>query len=301
VNEGDVLAAIGAAFGRKPEAKTQDSSGWRTGPPGVATEAEFTASFGASLPVMHSHAQWQESLRRRAVIEETDRQIAEERRLLRLASDHGWDWVRSNTSGEVAKVAESVRSRLPGSTGSELRESAGAALLDAGLRVRLQETTAVRPRALAGRKIEVTIITPGAGASGWYPSETLEAAARDKVFPKGLPIFLDHPTASEQRDRPERSVRDLAGRLTTDARWTGTALVAEAEVLPTQAELVAALEGVAGMSIRAQGDVEMADVGGQRVRKITRLMAAESVDFVTKAGRGGTFRVLESERPRWDS
>lgn len=302
MNEGDVLTAIGAAFGRKPEAKTQDSRGWRTGAPGVATEAEFTARFGASLPLMHTHEQWQEAQRRRAAVEETDRQIAEEQRLLRLASDHGWDWVRANTTGEVAKVAESVRSRLPGSTGSELRESAGAALLDAGLRVRLQETTAVRPKALTGRKIEVTIISPGMGSSGLYTSDVLEAAARDKVFPKGLQLFLDHPTSREAQDRPERSVRDLAGVLATDARWTGSALVAEAEVLPTHSELVAALEGVAGMSIRAQGDVEMATVGGQRVRKITRLMApADSVDFVTRAGRGGTFRVLESERPRWDS
>ncbi|TQN44398.1 hypothetical protein FHU33_3900 [Blastococcus colisei] len=296
--------AVAYAFGRTTgQTKSQESSsgGWRTGPPGVMTESEFTARFGASLPLMHTHVQWQEAQRRRAAVEETDRQIAEEQRLLRLAADHGWDWVRSNTTGEVAKVAESVRSRLPGSTGAELRESAGSALLDAGLRVRLQETTTVRPKPLTGRKIEVTIISPGMGSSGLYTADVLEAAARDKVFPRGLALFLDHPTSQEQRDRPERSVRDLAGRLTTDARWTGAALVAEAEVLPTHAALIAALEGIAGMSIRAQGDVEMADVDGHRVRKITRLMAAESVDFVTRAGRGGSFRVLESERPRWGS
>jgi hypothetical protein len=272
---------------------------WRTGRPGVMTEAESAARFGGWLPVTHSHAQWQEHQRRRAVAEETERQIAEEQRVLRLAADHGWDWVRGNTSGELARVAESVRSRLGGS-GTRLQESLATALVDAGLRVRLQETTAVRPKALTGRRIEVTIINPGMGSSGLYTADVLEQAARDKVFPKGLALYFDHPTERELRERPERSVRDLAGRLAGDARWTGSALVAEADIVPAHAELVAGLEGVAGVSIRAQGEIEMADVNGQRVRKVTRLAApAESVDFVTQAGRGGTFRVLESERPRW--
>jgi hypothetical protein len=296
-----IEAAIASAFGRKPAAETgTESSGWRTGPPGALTEAETLARVGSWLPATHSHAQWQESQQRQARRDEVDRQIAQEQLVLRLASAHGWDWLRANSSGELAAVAESVKTRLGGS-GTQLQESLAGALVDAGLRVRLQESTSVAARTLAGRRLEVTIITPGQGASGWYPAETLKAAAHDKVFPKGLPIFLDHPTVGEQRDRPERSVRDLAGRLTTDARWTGAALVAEAEVLPTHAELVTALEGIAGMSIRAQGEAEVGDVGGQRVRKITRLMApADSVDFVTRAGRGGTFRVLESERPRWD-
>lgn len=291
--------AIASAFGRKPKVEDSEAGGWRTGPPGALTEAETLARIGGWLPASHSHAQWQESQRRQARRDEVDRQIAVEHKVLRLASAHGWDWLRANSSGELATVAESVKTRLGGS-GTKLQESLAGALVDAGLRVRLHESTAVAARTLSGRRIEVTIITPGQGSSGWYPSETLEASARDKVFPKGLPIFLDHPSASEQRDRPERSVRDLAGRLTTDARWTGSALVAEAEVLPTHAELVTALEGIAGMSIRAQGEAEVGDVGGQPVRKITRLMApADSVDFVTRAGRGGTFRVLESERPRW--
>lgn len=299
MSESDVLAAIGAAFGRKPEATSPEAGGWRTGPPGALTEAEFTARFGTSLPSMHTHAQWQEAQRRSARAAEVDRQIAEEQKVLRFAANHGWDWVRANTSGELATVAESVKQRLGGS-GTQLQESLATAMVASGLRVQLQETTAVRPKALSGRRIEVTIITPGAGSSGVYTADVLEQAVRDKVFPKGLALYFDHPTAQELRERPERSVRDLAGRLATDARWTGSAVVAEADIVPAHAELVAGLEGVAGMSIRAQGEIEMADVNGQRVRKVTRLAApAESVDFVTQAGRGGTFRVLESERPRW--
>lgn len=175
---------------------------------------------------------------------------------------------------------------------SKLRESA----VGTTGRVTVQESTAGAATLVGGRRIRVTLIDPGMGASGYYPAETLQAAARDKVFAEGLPIYLDHPTQFETRDRPERSVRDLAGLLVEDAKWTGAALVAEARIVPAHAELVASLEGIAGMSIRAQGEVEPADVGGQRVRKVTRLLAAESVDIVTKAGRGGRFEVLEGAR-----
>ena len=178
-----------------------------------------------------------------------------------------------------------------------LSESAGT--LTAG-RVQLQEATAVKPTATTGRRIRVTIVTPGMGASGWYGADVLATAARERVFAAGCQMMVDHATASEQRERPEGSVRDLAGVLTTDARWDGSALVAEAELLPGHADLLAPMAGVIGVSLRASGDVEMGEVDGQYVRKITRLIPpATSVDFVTRAGRGGTFRVLESERPRW--
>lgn len=179
---------------------------------------------------------------------------------------------------------------------SRLREST----VGAAGRVTLQESTAGSATLVGGRRIRVTLIDPGHGSSGYYPAETLQAAARDKVFAEGLPIYLDHPTQIEARDRPERSVRDLAGLLVEDAKWNGSALVAEARIVPAHAELVASLEGIAGMSIRAEGEIEPADVDGRRVRKITKLVAAESVDIVTKAGRGGRFEVLEGDR-RWAS
>lgn len=286
-----------SAFGVQPAAVEHEPS-WRTGPPGRLTEAE---SRGCGwLPPMHTHEQYREHQRKRAQAEETRRQIAAEQKTLRLASEHGWDWLRANTSGRDRELVESVRQRLGSGSASQLQEAAGAALLDAGVRTRVTESTNVRPTAVAGRRIRVTLITPGMGSSGWYDAAVLEQAAKDKVFPRGLHLFLDHPTSTESRERPERSVRDLAAVLTEDARWTGSALVAEADVLPAHAELVTSLEGVAGMSIRAMGDVEPAQMDGRQVRKITRLAApAESVDFVTKAGRGGTYEVLESGRPSW--
>src|SRR5688572_506251 len=73
----------------------------------------------------------------------------------------------------------------------------------------------------------IQLITPGWGSNGYYGAEVLEAAAGPDVFPSGTHIFRDHPGLIEDRDRPERSIADLAAVLTEDARWDGAALVAE--------------------------------------------------------------------------
>lgn len=144
---------------------------------------------------------------------------------------------------------------------------------------------------------EIQIITPGQGSSGYYPAETLEAAAKDRVFAKGTHIYLDHPTATENRDRPERSVRDLAGALTEDARWDGNALVASARIYSSYRPLVTEAAEDLGMSIRAMADTSEATVGGTKVLQVDRITEAWSVDVVTRAGRGGkVLGLLESAR-----
>lgn len=162
-----------------------------------------------------------------------------------------------------------------------------------------EATTSVVPQAVEGKhnRLLVGLITPGQGSSGFYPQATLEAAAKDKVFAAGTHMFLDHPTESESYERPERSVRDLAAVLTEDARWDNDAqaLVAEAEVFGPYAEAIVAMKDHIGVSIRAQGEVSE----GAKGKTIERLVAAESADFVTRAGRGGSIMaVLESARPR---
>lgn len=289
-------AASARAFGRQV-AEAAGPPAWRTGPVGELTSDEY--DLGSGLAFGRFTGAQEAQVRRQVAA--TDQQLAVERQLLREASANGWDALRTRYSGEDAVVVESVRNRLGGGSSAQLRESAGAALLSAGMRVNVREATAVVPTKLVGRKIRVTLITPGQGTSGWYPAETLQQAATDRVFGKGLHLYLDHPSATEAMDRPERSVRDLAGVLTSDATWNGSALVAEAEVFPQFADLVSSLAGVIGMSIRAQGDVEPTTVGGQPVRKITRLVNADSCDFVTRAGRGGSYEVLESRRTRWGS
>lgn len=54
----------------------------------------------------------------------------------------------------------------------------------------------------------VTIIKAGKYEGKYYPSSTLQKASH--LF-ENLQAFVDRPTPREKRERPERSIRDLAG------------------------------------------------------------------------------------------
>lgn len=139
--------------------------------------------------------------------------------------------------------------------------------------------------------VPIKIIAPGRGSSGFYPAEVLERDGPN-VFRKGLHSFWDHPTSAEEADRPERSLRDLAGTLASDARWeaagpAGPGLYADVEVFGPYRDAVAELAPHIGMSIVASGRASMGEVEGTNMPVISELIAAKSVDFVTAAGAGG--------------
>lgn len=160
--------------------------------------------------------------------------------------------------------------------------------------IRESAFNALTPRE-PGRML-VQIITPGVGSSGVYSEATLREAAANRVFAAGTQMFADHPSQTEAMDRPERSIKDLAGVLTSDAYWDGTALVAEAKTFDPWKSIIAEMHDAIGVSIRASGTVNEHDAEGRPV--IASLDEALSVDFVTKAGRGGAIRELyESARP----
>lgn len=149
-------------------------------------------------------------------------------------------------------------------------------------------------------QLDVCLITPGWGSSGYYSVEVLEAAATAGVFHAGTQMFLDHPTETERTDRPERSLKDLAAVLTEDATWDGQQLTARVQAFPTYRPLLTdhTFTESIGVSIRANGSYVTGEAEGRRGPIITELTEAKSVDFVTQAGRGGRIlEVLESSRP----
>ena len=152
--------------------------------------------------------------------------------------------------------------------------------------------------------VPLVIASPGWGSSGWYGAKVLENAATAKVFGKDLHLYMDHPSESEQHDRPERSVRDLVAVLAEDARWDSTrGLMAEAKIFKPYRDLFRDEDFVKaiGVSLRAYADTTVGEAEGRKGTIITELLAAESVDFVTKAGRGGmVLSALESARTRVD-
>lgn len=142
----------------------------------------------------------------------------------------------------------------------------------------------------------VLLISEGKGSSGFYPRETLQEAARNKIIPAGTFSFIDHPTESDRYERPERSVKDLAAVTTTDAQWSDehNGLVAEMRVFGPYQPLINEVAKHIGLSILGDGDIEMRE--GQKT--VTHLAHVNSVDWVTRAGRGGKVleRLLESAR-----
>lgn len=163
----------------------------------------------------------------------------------------------------------------------KLRESLNGALVDSPSESR------------SGKRWRVKVIEAGKGSSAIYPENVLRDYA--SVFEAGTQMYLDHPGKSEESDRPERSVRDLVGRLVSEAEYKDGALYAEAEFLPWAAPAIEALSDMVGLSIRAYGTVTESDDGPV----LTSFSGVESVDVVTKAGAGGQFvELLESARAK---
>lgn len=151
--------------------------------------------------------------------------------------------------------------------------------------------------------VPIKIIAPGWGSSGYYPAEVLE---RDGpvAFPAGTKMFWDHPLPSEEADRPERSLRDLAAELVSDARWepagpAGPGLYADAKVFGAYRDALEELAPHIGVSIRALGRGRDGEAEGRRGKVIEALVAGRSVDFVTVPGAGGRVcQLFESARAR---
>lgn len=139
----------------------------------------------------------------------------------------------------------------------------------------------------------IRIISPGQGSCGVYEADNLAASVG--LFKAGTHMFMDHPSESENWDRPERSVKDLAGKLVTDA-FVGEdgALYAECEVYPSVAGIIRERMDDIGVSINAWTDEPVNEADGI----VPVLSGVSSVDFVTKAGAGGAvLELLECERP----
>lgn len=146
---------------------------------------------------------------------------------------------------------------------------------------------------------EIKLIAPGKGSSAFYPAEVLK---RDgpKVFKEGTHVYLNHATASEEAERPEGDVRNLAGVLTKPAYWSeshakGPGLYSRMKVFADHAQTVEEKAPHVGMSIRASG-VREAGKTQDGLPVLKELTHAESVDVVTRAGAGGMI-LTEAARP----
>lgn len=140
--------------------------------------------------------------------------------------------------------------------------------------------------------VPVKIIDPGWGSSGYYSREVLQQAVNNRVYAAGLQMYWNHPSRSEEKERPERDLRDLAAVLTEDARWDeqgakGPGIYSRAKIFAAYRDAVAEMGQYIGLSHYVWGESKPGEVDGQKGDIITRIVAARSVDFVTVPGRGG--------------
>lgn len=146
-----------------------------------------------------------------------------------------------------------------------------------------------------GRRRKIQLIKAGWSKNGrYYPASVLAEAARNKVFPAGTPMYADHPTLTEKVERPERSIRDLAARLDSDARYENGALVSEATSFGTWNQILNGPGGLAEnveVSVRCFGELAEGQAEGREGLIVERITEGRSVDFVTEGAAGG--KVLE--------
>nr|DAX28434.1 MAG TPA: Prohead core protein protease [Caudoviricetes sp.] len=154
-----------------------------------------------------------------------------------------------------------------------------------------ESTSAVGTESLGEGKYRIRIIVPGQGSSGIYTAENLAESAH--LFKAGTEMFIDHPTESEEWERPERSIRDYAGVFLEDAAvGEDGALYTVCKVFSGVNELIKDKWEHIGVSINAWCDQPIAETGVVPV-----FAGVRSVDFVTTPGAGGAIiDLLESKR-----
>lgn len=147
----------------------------------------------------------------------------------------------------------------------------------------------------------VKIIKPGWGSSGYYKESALE---RDgpKVYAYGTHMHMDHPTALDEKARPERSLTTLASVITSPGKYlkngpNGEGVYAEVHVFKPYREALNEMAPFIGLSHRALGRGPTGTVEGRTGKIIESLHKCLSVDWVTLPGAGGSVvQMLEAWR-----
>lgn len=153
----------------------------------------------------------------------------------------------------------------------------------------------------AKKTVEVTLIKPGWSLNGRYYSPELLGKCAG-IF-EGTKAFADHPSMSDDKDRPERSVLSITGYYTNVRQSEDGSLRATRhfvgqrgeEVYPLVLEAIANKPDLIGLSINALGRTQIGEAEGRQGVIVAELVKAISVDDVTVASAGGKYdRLMQS-------
>lgn len=151
-------------------------------------------------------------------------------------------------------------------------------------------------------EVEVVLIEAGVNEQKkrYYPDKTIQEAAG--IF-KGWKNYIDHPTPTQERERPERSLKDWASTIVESKYENGMAIgkiaIHDQWLRERLADPVARAQ--LGLSVLSGGRISHGKVNGKDGYEIVeailpfRKSGPPSVDWVTEAGaRGRVSKLLES-------
>ena len=174
------------------------------------------------------------------------------------------------------------------------------------------EAKVLQTDAKGRKRYRVVLLTQGKGNprdKHLYTQACIDDPVTAKAF-EGKPCFLNHPSLIEDQSQPERRVQDKGGWF-DNVHPDGPALWADLTINSREAgDLLECIiqdcieyskthpgEDYDGLSINANGESREVELDGEIWKQVDRITEAESVDAVTKAGRGGRFVAkLESLR-----
>lgn len=148
-------------------------------------------------------------------------------------------------------------------------------------------------------KWRVRLIAAGAGSSGFYTEEVLRRDGPE-AWPVGTLSHIDHQTLWERDERPEKSLKSVAGVVSSTPVYEGDGLYADMEFTEDWAPFIEQLHEHIGVSISAKGVVSEEE-SSEGLPIVERLLPypTNSVDIVTAAGAGGKFsHILEQFRDK---
>lgn len=148
------------------------------------------------------------------------------------------------------------------------------------------------------RTVWVTPIKPGWGNTrdnNFYPTEAVREATEKGLF-NHLKMFKDHPRRSDEKELPERSVKDWFAT-TREAVWDEARQKPRVPIVVHDdadfRRMQEAPEQVA-FSILGGGMARPGTVDGRKGRILESISKVRSVDWVTEAGAGGGIDFAES-------
>jgi len=150
-------------------------------------------------------------------------------------------------------------------------------------------------------EVEVVLIEAGTNfdKKRHYPASTILEAAPNF---KSLKMYINHPTKTEEKERPERDLKDWASTIVESHYDNGKAIGVVSVHEPWLRDRLKdpIFREHVGLSINAGGKISIGKVNGQDMEIVEKLVFARkngpvSVDWVTEPGaRGRVSRLLES-------